>query len=242
MRKLPLWIATVFVCAGTASAEDLTARGVVKSLAEATIAMEYAARINQLPVLEGESFLNGDILISFECKRFNAEIAAAKANSVALELAHANNKRLLSRGAIGANEVRISQAESEKARAEFLAVQARTGSCDYRAPFDGRMVERIAQEHEIPGANQPLIKIVDTTRLEVETIVPSRWLQWLKPGLNLSFLVDETGARIDASVVRVGAAVDPVSQTVTVYLALTSSDLTILPGMSGTATFIRPGS
>jgi membrane fusion protein, multidrug efflux system len=242
MGRLITFAIAAALIAPSAMAETLTARGVVKSLAEATISVDYTARITQLPVLEGDSFLQGDVLISFDCKRFNAEIAAAKANAHAQELTYSNNKRLLARGAIGANEVKISQAQYEKARAEAVAAQARTGNCDYRAPFDGKMVERIAQEHESPAASQPLIKIVDTTRLEAEAIVPSQWLKWMKQGQGVSFLIDETGDTANGEVIRVGAAVDPVSQTVKVYLDLSKSDSAILPGMSGTATFARPGS
>ncbi len=241
MRKLSSVIALVLL-ATSASAADMTARGVVRSQVEATIAMDYTARIVRIPVLEGESFLEGDVLIAFDCKRFNAEIAAARANAVAQELVYVNNKRLLSRGAIGANEVKVSQAQAEKARAEHSAAQARTGTCDYRAPFNGKMVQRVAQEHESPAANQPLIKIVDTSRLEVEAIVPSAWLKWMKPGQGLSFHIDETGRAVAGEVVRLGATVDPVSQSLMVYFSLSDQDATILPGMSGTATFDRPGS
>jgi membrane fusion protein, multidrug efflux system len=148
----------------------------------------------------------------------------------------------LSRGAVGANDVKISEAEFMHAQAEVTALQARTGSCDFKAPFDGLMVERIAQEHESPAPNQPLIKIVDTTRLEVEAIVPSIWLRWIKPGQAFQFEIDETGATVSAEVVRMGAVVDPVSQTIKAYGVLKTKNPSVLPGMSGTATFPDAGS
>lgn len=242
MSRAFAFVSILTFFAAPAIAAELTARGVVTSLAEATISMDYTARITHMPVLEGERFARGDVLISFDCNRFNAEIAAAKSNAVAQELVYTNNKRLLARGAIGANEVKVSHAQFEKARAEALAAQARTGACEYRAPFDGKVVQRIAQEHESPAANQPLLKIVDTTRMEIEAIVPSAWLMWIKPGQGLSFAIDETGKTVDGEVVRVGATVDPVSQTVKTYFRFEDPDASILPGMSGTAMFTRPGS
>jgi membrane fusion protein, multidrug efflux system len=236
--------AAVVLClyAVSAHAEELRARGVVRSLAEATISVDYTARITSLPVLEGQGFVEGDVLIAFDCRRFTAEIAAAQANAHAQELVFANNKRLLSRGAIGANEVKISMAQFEKARSEALAIQARTGACDYRAPFDGRMVQRIAQEHESPAANQPLIRIVDTQRLETEFIVPSNWLGWLKEGQEVDFAIDETGKTVSGQVIRIGATVDAVSQTIKVFGVFSEQDSSVLPGMSGTAMFPRTGS
>ena len=143
---------------------------------------------------------------------------------------------------MGSNEVEISFAQLSKARAEAQALAARTGSCNFKAPFDGRMVQRIVQEHETPAANQPLFKIVDTSKLEIETIVPSKWLSWMKPGASFRFTIDETGATIFAKIVRVGATVDAVSQTIKAYGVLIDKQNSVLPGMSGTATFNSVGS
>jgi membrane fusion protein, multidrug efflux system len=227
---------------GAVLAQDVAARGVVRAVTEATIAVDYTARIRKLPVKEGEAFYKGDVLIAFDCSRYQAEVSAARAGAHAKELVAANNRRLLSRGAIGSAEVDVSVAELQKARAEMMAVQARTGSCDFKAPFDGRLVERVAQEHESPAPNQPLIKIVDTSNMEIEAIVSSKWLLWLKPGSEFAFSVDETGQKLAAKVVRMGAIVDPVSQTIKAYGVLIEKNLSVLPGMSGTATFQNVGS
>jgi membrane fusion protein, multidrug efflux system len=225
-----------------AQAEEGQVRGVIKALTEATIAVDYSARVAKLPVLEGEAFTKGEVLIAFDCKRFNAEIVAAKAGAHAADLLFSNNRKLAARGAMGANEVAISGAQAAKAQAEAQAVQARTGSCSFKAPFDGRMEQRIVQEQETPGPNQPLIKIVDTSRLEIETILPSKWMRWLKPGATFSFKIDETGETVSGEILRVGATVDAVSQTIKAYGKIKTKDNSVLPGMSGTATFSSVGS
>ncbi len=242
-RQMPILLALAIGVTGNAAfAQDVSARGVVKAVTEATIAVDYSARIRKLPVKEGEAFQKGDVLIAFDCSRYQAEVSAARAGVHAKELVAANNRRLLSRGAIGSAEVDVSVAELEKARAEMIAVQARTGSCDFKAPFNGRLVERVAQEHESPAPNQPLIKIVDTSNMEIEAIVSSKWLLWLKPGSEFTFSIDETGQKLTAKVVRMGAIVDPVSQTIKAYGILTDKNTSVLPGMSGTATFQQVGS
>ncbi len=225
-----------------ARSEDTQARGIVKSLSEATIAVDYSARITKLPFLEGEAFKAGDLLIAFDCRKYVAEVNASRAGAHAAELIYGNNRKLLQRGAMGANEVEVSRAQLLKAQAETQALQARTGTCSFRAPFNGRLVQRMVQELESPAANQPLIRIVSTAKMEIETIVPSKWLTWMKPGVAFSFVIDETGQTVTAEVVRVGATVDAVSQTIKAYGVLKSKDQSVLPGMSGTATFNSVGS
>jgi membrane fusion protein, multidrug efflux system len=74
----------------------------------------------------------------------------------------------------------------------------------------------------------------------VDIIVPSNWVRWLKPGTPFSFRVDEVRRDVPAAVVRVGAAVDAVSQTIKIAAKLLQSSDGILPGMSGSASFDVP--
>jgi len=225
-----------------ARAEQGTARGVIRSITEATMSTDYSARVLSLPFLDGATFQAGDVLVAFDCKRFNAEIAAAEASSRAKQLVYINNRKLLVRGAIGGNAVAISQAEYEQARAELLAATVKVGSCQIRAPFNGRVIQRIVRQAESPAASQPLIRVVDTTAYEIEAIVPSKWMRVIKPGSSFNFAVDETGDNLKIQVSRIGASVDPVSQTIKVYGVFPPGNSSILPGMSGTATFNQAGS
>ncbi|HMB48635.1 MAG TPA: HlyD family efflux transporter periplasmic adaptor subunit, partial [Afifellaceae bacterium] len=78
------------------------------------------------------------------------------------------------------------------------------------------------------------------TELEIELLIPSRWLLWLEPDLRFEFSVDETGLKYAATVTRLGGAVDPVSQTIRVFGALEDRPPELLSGMSGTAIFEVP--
>ena len=216
------------------------ARGVIKPRAEATVAVDFSARIAKLPFRDGERFKKGALLLAFDCTRQRADVSAANAASRAGALEFSNSQRLLKRGAAGANDVALLGAKAEKARGELRSAAARTAQCEILAPFQGRMVKRLAQEHEAPAPNSPLFKIVDDSVLELEVIVPSRWLVWLKPGAAFDFAIDETGETQTADVARLGAAVDPVSQTIEIYGVLKTKSDSVLPGMSGTATFRSP--
>jgi membrane fusion protein, multidrug efflux system len=242
MLKHLITAALAGVLTSPAFAGETQVRGIVKALTEATIAVDYTARVMRLPFKEGQGFKTGDVLIAFDCKKYNAEVNAARAGAHAAELVYGNNRKLAARGAMGSNEVEISHAQLMKAQAETQALQARTGTCSFKAPFSGTLVQRIVQEQESPAPNQPLIKIVDTTRLEVEVIAPSKWLSWMKPGAQFKFNIDETGQTVSADVSRIGAIVDAVSQTIKIYGVLKTKDPSVLPGMSGTATFNSLGS
>jgi len=215
-------------------------RGVVKSANEAVLSVDLNARVIATPLLVGQSFSKDDVLLKFDCEIQKAEARAAKAAYSASKSAHSNNKELQEYGAVGEFDVRVSKAEMQRAQAQAEAISARTRDCEIIAPFDGRVAELAINAFETPGPNQPLMKIVSTGEFEVQLIVPSSWLAWLRTGDSFEFVVDETGARHEASVRQLGAEVDAVSRTVPVVAGFTTLPAPVLAGMSGTASFTVP--
>ena len=66
--------------------------------------------------------------------------------------------------------------------------------------------------------------------------MPSNWVKWLRKGHSLDFLIDETGETIPARVIRLGASIDPVSQTIEI-IAKPKTTPSTLSGMRGHARF-----
>jgi multidrug efflux pump subunit AcrA (membrane-fusion protein) len=92
------------------------------------------------------------------------------------------------------------------------------------------------QRYESVPAGAPLLDVVDNRTLEIHLLVPSRWMARLKPGQTFSFVPDETGQPIDATVKRLGARIDEGSQTLLLVATLPEAK-GLLAGMSGTARF-----
>ena len=55
--------------------------------------------------------------------------------------------------------------------------------CTLNAPFSGRIARLYAEPHAFVSPGKPLMEILDSRRLELQMIVPSRWLTWLKKDL-----------------------------------------------------------
>lgn len=222
----------------TTPGQALSAHGVVEAHESAVIASRMTALVTALPLEAGQSFRKGQLLAQFDCAQMQAQLAAANAAASAYRKTYDTNVELDHYKAIGRNDVGVSKANLGKAEAEARAIAAGTGQCRIDAPFAGTVVERIAHPHDVAAPGAPLMKIQGSGAMEVELIVPSGWLTWLKPGTAFSFALEETGATVEGRVERLGAAVDPVSKTLRVTGSLVGG--TVLPGMSGTARFSQP--
>ena len=219
------------------SIDNENIRGLIKPEKTAVISSELPAKIIRMPFKEGDSFNKGDILVEFDCAMNHAELTAAKAEHEARSKKHENNKQLLALDAISNIEVELSAAEVKKALAEVQVNNIRIQHCIIKAPYHGRVITTWANEYESVETDTELLSILNDKELEIELIIPSRWLGWLKEGEAFAFLVDETGKKYPATVSRIGAAVDATSQTIRVIGKFESTNEDVLSGMSGTALF-----
>lgn len=201
------------------------------------VSSEISAKIASLPFRDGDAFRAGQTLVSLDCSLYSAQLRKAQADADgARDLLNVNQK-LAALHSIGELEVQQAQARQKASAADVAYMQATVHKCAIAAPFDGRVSKRNAAPQQFAEAGKPILTIVDTSHLELKMIVPSKWLVWLKPGHVLTVQVDEVGKTYPAKVARIGARVDPVTQTVDVTAAMTGNATELLPGMSGWATF-----
>lgn len=198
-----------------------------------TLSSEIPAKVERMPLREGERFKQGEVLVVFDCSSHRAQLEKARAIQAAADKTYVANKRLLELKSIGALEYDLSQAEVSKAKADVSVMSTTVSKCTISAPFSGRVAEVKGREHQFAQAGEPLMEILDDRSLEVEFIVPSQWLTWLKPGLPFAIQVSETGKDYPAKITRLGARVDPVSQSIKVAGEIAGRFDDLTPGMSG---------
>lgn len=222
------------------TASNWSARGVLRAGQTADIAAGMSGRIISAPYKAGRYFKRGALLAKFDCTQQDAERAAIKAALATLTLKYENQKELLAAGAAGALDVNIAKSEMQQAAAERDAITARMKDCTVYAPYPGYVITRHISAFETPQAGQPLYSILRAGALEMSLIVPSNWMRWVKPGQVFTFTVDETNTSFKGKVVRTGAAVDPVSQTLEITAKPVGKTGTALAGMSGVGRFTPP--
>lgn len=201
---------------------------------ETKIAAEISGRILRLPVQEGESFSKGELLVEFDCHLQRAQLQRVTAQAEIASRNHTANQRLLERGAVSKLEAENSASERTRALAEVKELTVLVDKCQITAPYAGKVAVRMTRAEEFVQAGQPLLEILDDSAMELEFIVPSAWISWLKKEYSLSILMDETNKTYPARITRVGAKIDSISRTVKVVAVIQGTNDELMPGMSGT--------
>lgn len=130
----------------------------------------------------------------------------------------------------------------EAKRAEIKALEAAVGNAknqlDYtvlKAPFDGTVAARYVENFQTVQAKQPVVRLLDVTRIEVTIQVPESLIS-LVPRVKKAVCRFDAfpGREFTGSVTKVGSEASKTTRTYPVTVELEQpSDVEILPGMAG---------
>jgi len=213
----------------------VAATGVVQAApgAELLVVPPQEARIAALPKSVGDRVRRGEVLVRFEIPNLAAEAAGRRADlaraEAQLAAARQNEERLsglLQRGIAARREV--EDAHRERLQAEATVAEARSATAaagrlagreTVRAPFDGVVVARSHQPGDLvePGGAEPILRVIDPSRLQVEAAVPAVELGHVAAG-NAARVRAASFPEAAARVVSRPAAVDPSTGTAPVRL------------------------
>jgi len=226
-----------------ARAADAAVRDVrvqVVAVLNATIGAPMAGRLEQFPLHDGDRFKEGDVLAHFACAERDGALAHARAELDLKRKVLTNKQQLRSLGNSTGVELEVAGAELAAAAADVTVAQAMTANCIVTAPFTGRIGGVSVRAFQFVPLGAPMMDILSDRDLELEMIVPSRWLTWLKPGAGFDVAIDETARTYSAELTRFSGRVDPVSRSIKVYARIKAQAEDLIPGMSGRALIAPP--
>jgi len=236
-------IASAIALALSPAAVMATSEGAVRfqlgSQQQTSLSAEIAANILKIPFKEGDSFRVGQLLVEFDCALLQAQLSKSEASAEVARQTLSVNTRLEELNSISNLEIDQARAKVKETEAEATGMRVSVSKCTLKAPFNGRIAKLQVDPYQYVTPGKALMDILDTDRLEVRMIVPSRWLAWLKPGSRFSVRIEELGRLFPARIVRIGARIDPLSQTIPIIGEIVGSHAELLPGMSGSASFSR---
>jgi membrane fusion protein, multidrug efflux system len=211
------------------------ALGTLTAINSAEIAAEIGGTIESIPFTNGAQVKKGDVLIKLEDNTEEAKLLQAQAQKQLSEVDYNRLKNLQSRGAVSKQEFDKSEADLKVAEAEVTLAQAELDKTTLRAPFDGQVGSSTYSVGQYITAGQPLVSLVDKTKLQIRYSVPQRYLEHLKLNSAVTF---ETPAypneKFVGAVNYLSPSVDVATRTLAVEAVFDNPQGKLLPGLSGT--------
>lgn len=216
--------------------EVIAATGIVSAApgGELVVTAPEAARIVELPKAEGDRVRPGDLLVRFEIPSLTAGAASSRAGIEQAQARVENAKAaavrvagLFERGVAARKEVEDAERELREATAAVAQAQSASGAANtlagrtvVRARFPGVVSKRWHNPGDLvePGPSDPILRVIDPSRLEVVAAAPVSALARIAAGAPAHIVDPGGGDAIEASVISRPAAVEPGSVTAPVRL------------------------
>jgi RND family efflux transporter MFP subunit len=228
--------------------------GRAAALQEVDLSFRVNGPLITFPVKVGDEVAAGDVVAridprDYEISALNVEgeLERAKAERV---LATREYKRAVD--AEAKNPDLISESEldrrlgaRDRARANVKALEAALQSANdelayshLRVPFPGTVVNTYVENFETVRAEQPIVRVVDTTRIEFTINIPETLISTLSTVRNIRVSFDAfPDIEIPAEIEEIGTEASQSTRTYPVTLLMDQpAGVKILPGMAGKAT------
>ncbi|MFL5443363.1 MAG: efflux RND transporter periplasmic adaptor subunit [Myxococcales bacterium] len=253
----------------------LLATGYVVPQRQANISPRIGGRVAKLFVEDGTVVKKGQLLAVLEDADFKAQVLQAKADVAAakarekraeadlFEAQHAydREKMVQSKGVstpaaldqvtarlAGAKaQLEATRSETEAANARVEVARVNLANCYVRAPFDGRITQKLTDIGEIvfgalsagTGGRGGIASLADFSTLQVEADVSESQVAKLAPGTPAEIVLDAfPDRRYRGRVAEVRPRVDRAKATVTVKVAFVDEPRDVLPDMGAKVTFL----
>jgi len=184
-------------------------------------------------VEEGQTVRAGQPLLRLDSARHALQVAQSAAQLRKLEANYARSQQLAKQNLISANDLDQLRYDLENARATNRLANLELSYTTVVAPISGVVASRSIKTGNFVQINTPIMRIVDTSRLEAVLNVPERELATLKAGLPVTLAVDALpGQTFKGTVDRVSPVVDSGSGTFRVVASFEGGGV-LKPGMFG---------
>jgi RND family efflux transporter MFP subunit len=236
--------ASLHMVSATQRALTATVPGTTVARDETVISSRLLARIDKVHVRAGDVVTAGQALINLEKADLEARVKQAgdqvKATAAQLENARlrlTRTRELAAKQMAATAEVDAAVAAHDALKAQFdqgrqmlNEAQIVLGYGTIKAPFGGRIVERLAEPGDTVAPAQPLLLLYDPLSIRVEAPVQEALVLSLDVGQAITAVVDASGQLLEGRIDEIVPAADAASRSFVIKATLAYNP-GLMPGM-----------
>lgn len=220
------------------------------SINNSMISAQLLATVSKVNVRVSQQVKKGDVLLELDCAdyRLNKDMAIARLDAAEAQILLATSQLDRARMLLGKSltsqeqvDTRIAEEATQKAMLKQRQVELRQAvlnvdRCTIKAPFSGVVTERLVSVGQLASVGMALVKLVDTTDLELSANV-SYEDALLLPQVS-TFVFDFGNKQTVVTLKNLGGVIDSLSRNQ--EIRLTFPDEKPLPGTAGKLTWQDP--
>lgn len=217
--------------------------GQLKAKQHTNLSFEYAGKVNQLLVDNGDVVKKDQLLaeqdtqlLQYKTAELQAQVSQAKAQVVLNQSNLTRIKTLINDGYSSQQRLDELNAENQILNAQINGLNAQIKTLNYQkekanllAPFDGVITKRLISTGEVISPSTPAFQLIEQSNSEVSVGVPDKLAMSLSVGDIFDLdVVNASHEKYQGRLISIGKQIDSLNRTVQLRLELVESTNTNL--------------
>jgi len=163
-------------------ATTVSVKGLVFPLREVTISSPVEAKIDAMPVREGDYVETGDLLVGLYSQLQVLEAERAEAAVMMREFEFKTSDNLFRDNVVSEDEALKSRIEWDLSKLTLAMANEQVEVRQLKAPFSGTVVERFKEVGEMAQTTEPILILVDLSEVYVQFYLPAHSINQVQLG------------------------------------------------------------
>ncbi len=248
-RLLELIPAEVHVIKPRGLVDMVRFTGTTQPIDQTIVKSRVSGRLAEVLVREGDRVTEGQVLARFETTELQAKLnerqsalEAARADARWTARDRSDKETLASRNIVSQSAADQARATAENrasmvavAEAQLEVARKNLADAEVRAPFDGVVGERIANQGESLPIDGKILALLDTSHVEIAAQMPAADVIRMKVGQTAQVNLEGFGDRVfSGKITRISPTTQPGSRSIPVYVEITDRHEALRGGLFGT--------
>ncbi|AXI99847.1 membrane fusion protein, multidrug efflux system [Cyclonatronum proteinivorum] len=205
--------------------------GSVEAVSDAVISAEASGQVLRIAE-RGQRVNRNGLIASLDDRMLEANVRAARAGFDFAEETLQRLEPLYADSIVSVQDYRAALTERDARRAQLDQAEKALQDAEIRAPFSGRIEERMVRTGELINPGMPVVRLVNTDRVRIRAGVPERYSAEIREGSEaIVSLRSYGGGEVNSAVTFAGSVIDPDRRTYTVEIEMENPDGLIKPEM-----------
>jgi membrane fusion protein (multidrug efflux system) len=199
---------------------------------EVDLAFETSGKITNIYFREDTSVRKGELLAKINDAPLQAQLKKLEAQVKLSEDRLYRQSELLERDAVSREAYEQAQTELAMLQADIDLVKANIAQTELRAPFDGVIGFRNVSEGAWASPTTAVARLVKIAPLKISFSIPERYMNAVRQGTRVRFMVEGFLDPFDAEVYAVSSEIEQSTQQLDVKALYPNSRALLMPGRS----------
>ncbi len=181
---------------------------------EAQVLARVGGLVGTLEAEEGDEVAEGAPLLTIDNREYRYRVEQAEANAANLKAKFERLEQMMKEQLATEEEYQTAKSDLATAEADLGLAKLNLSYTTVRAPFAGRVTQRLVDVGQNVAVGDPLFVMADFHPLLARVHVPSREFNKLQRDQQVELVLDSSGQRLSGRIKLISPVIDPASGTI----------------------------